>query len=146
MSKEYPTKPAELSDDELREMLDARELEKELERKRTSRLFTKILLVFAVVLIGAVLCFPNNRKVLAKIATPEDPAAIATRAALLNGKNPDGSEIPAELKPFSIKPGDSNHRADMRFATELLQFIQPQPREPENVVKPAPPAASHKER
>lgn len=136
-------KQPELSEDELREMLEARELEKELERQRKSRLFTKILLSAAVVLIGAILCFPNNRKVLAKVSAPEDPAATASRMALLNGKNPDGSEISEDLKPFSIKPGESNHRADIRFATELLQFIQPPPREPEKIVKPAPPAAPH---
>jgi hypothetical protein len=125
---------AEPSEDELRQMLEARELEKELARKQLSRKFTWILVVAAFVLIGVILCFPSSRKMVGA-ATQVDPRVEELKAAILNQQNPGASKIPDELKPFSPKPEQNSDHENVRFGMELLNFLQPGAR------PPAPPPA-----
>lgn len=105
-------------------MLDARELEIESARKQVSRKFTKILLVGAVILIGAILCFPSSRKVIGG-AAHVDPRVDELKAAILNPQNPGGSQVPDELKPFSPKHEQNSDHENVRFGMELLNFLQP---------------------
>ncbi len=120
---------AEPSEEELRQMLDARELEKESQRRQLSRSFTKSLVVAAVALIGVILCFPSSRKMIG--ATPhEDPRVAELKAAIINQQNPAASKIPDELKPFSVKPGQNSDHENVRFGMELLNFLQPPARPP----------------
>lgn len=115
---------AEPSEEELRQMLDARERDKESQRQHLSRQFTRILLVAGVILIGAILCFPSSRKM---IGTPthEDPRVAELKAAILNRQNPAASKIPDELKPFSVRPEQNSDHENVRFGMELLNFLQP---------------------
>ncbi|MES2924100.1 MAG: hypothetical protein V4819_21290 [Verrucomicrobiota bacterium] len=115
---------AEPSEEELRRMLEAREQEKESQRNQLSRKLTKILLVAAVVLIGVILCFPSRRKVSGG-ATHVDPRVAELKAAILNQQNPGSSNIPDELKPFSVKPEQNSDHENVRFGMELLNFLQP---------------------
>ena len=102
-------------------MLDAREREKECARILLSRKFTKILVVAAIVLIGAILCFPSSRKVIGGVA-PKNPQVAELKAA--------ASNIPDELKPFSAKPEQNSDHENVRFGMELLNFLQPPARQP----------------
>lgn len=125
-------------EDELRVMLEARELELELERKRKSRTLTKFLLVSAAVTIGAILCFPATRKATGPPAPDSSEVAIV-KAAIATQK-----AIPEELKPFNIKPEEqqAGHRDDIRFAGELLDFVRPKAPQPQPAPPPVPPTAS----
>ncbi len=123
---------------ELREMLDARELEKDLRRKKQGRKLTTFLIVFAIVLAGSILCFPGRRNVVHSVVTENPETAAAIKAVLNAQKNPSASGVSDELKPFSVKPGESDHTADIRFAVELLQFMQPPAHEPEKGAKAIP--------
>jgi len=126
---DLPPEHAEPSEEELRQMLDARELEKESQRNQLSRKFTKILAVAAVGLIGVILCFPSSRKVIGR-ATHVDPRVEELKAAILNQQNPSASKVPEELKPFSPKPEPNSDHENVGM--ELLNFLQP----------PAPPPSS----
>ena len=117
------------SEEELRQMLDARELEKESQRKQLSRKFTKILLVGAVILSGVILCFPSSRKVIGG-AAHVDPRVEELKAAILNQQNPSAANVPDELKPFSPKPEQNSDHENVRFGMELLNFLQPPARPP----------------
>lgn len=118
-------------------MLDARELEKELERKRLGGKLTKILIVSAVILVATIFCFPG-RTMNPSVSKENPEMAAAVKVALSAQKNSAVSAIPQELKPFSVKPGESDHTADIRFATELLKFIQP-PAHPDASAAPGSP-------
>lgn len=123
-NKEPQPENLDPSDEELREMLDARELEKELARKQLSRNLSKILCIPAAVLIGVILCFPGSRKMIGSVSH-DNPDPAAAKAVLAARQTPAASGIPEDLKPFSIKPGnDDNHNGDIHFAMELLQFMQ----------------------
>ena len=126
---------AEPSEEELRQMLDARDREKESQRQQLSRRFTRILLVAAVVLIGAILCFPSSRKMIGT-ATHEDPRVAELKAAIINQQNPAASKIPDELKPFSIRPEQNSDRENIRFGMELLNFMQPHTPPPSGASEP----------
>lgn len=132
-------KMIDLSEDELREMLDAREREKELARRQTGRLLTKILFGGGFLLAAAILCFPSSRKMI-RSGAKEKPESAPAIANVPGEKLPGPSDIPDELKPFSIKPGGSNQQGDIHFAMELLQFMQPPAREPERKTEAIPPA------
>lgn len=112
------------SEDELREMLDAREFEKELERKQLSRKLSKILRLSAVVLIGIILCFPGSRKMIGSVIR-DNPDLTAAKAALPVRQTPAASAILEDLKSFNMKPGNDSLKGDVHFAMELLQFAQP---------------------
>ena len=120
---------AEPSEEELRQMLDARELEREAQRKQLSRQFTRILVVAAVVLIGVILCFPSSRKMNGG-TTQLDPRVAELKAAILNPQNPSAANVPDELKPFSPKPEQNSDHENVRFGMELLNFLQPPARPP----------------
>lgn len=105
-------------------MLDTREREKESERIRLSRKITTVLIVAALFLIGAILCFPSSRKAIGE-AVHEDPRVAELKAAILNQQNPAASTIPDELKPFSVKPEQNSDHENVRFGMELLNFLQP---------------------
>lgn len=94
-------------------MLEARELELETERVRTSRKLTKILCVTVVVVAGTILCFPGARKTMG--ISPKAKVLAEESAAL---KTPD-----PELKPFMIKPEKHPGAANVRFGVELFQFL-----------------------
>lgn len=134
-----PVQPGRLEppEDELRAMLEARELELELERKRKSRTLTKFLLVSAVIIAGAVYWFPTTRPATGPQAPDSSEVAIA-KAAIASQK-----AIPEELKPFNIKPEEvqTGHRDDIRFAGELLDFVRPRAPQSQPPPPPVPPAA-----
>ena len=115
----------EPSEAKLREMLDARELEKEQARKKTGRIGTIILLI-SVAVMGGLIFYMPGRSMIASVAKDHPEATAAAVKAVLDAqkKSPE-SKIPEELKPFSAKPGESNHHADIHFAAELFQFVQP---------------------
>lgn len=106
-------------------MLDARELEKELARKKMARMGTIILLIALAVLGGMIFHIPG-RRMIANVAGDKPTTTAAAVEAVLDAqqKSPE-PKIPEELKPFSAKPGESNHNADIHFAVELFQFVQP---------------------
>ncbi|MEO5917510.1 MAG: hypothetical protein ABIS50_24995 [Luteolibacter sp.] len=110
------------SEAELRIMLEEREREKDLARQQTSRRFTRIVLVFILLLAAAIYCFPNKPPV---IATPVVKPVIA--APIPTPLNPDPTNkdpaLAQDLKPFTIQPGQSNQKEDVRFAVELLNFM-----------------------
>lgn len=127
---------------ELRKMLDARELEKESARKKLGRKVTKILLVSIAVLVGVILCFPG-RSMIHSVPIDNPEVAAAVKAAMNAQKNSPASGIPEEIKPFSVKSGESDHTADIRFAVELLKFIQPPGHPPAPGPETTPPAHSN---
>ena len=141
----YSREPTEAK---LREMLDARELEKELARKRMGRIGTVILLTAVAVLGALIFCIPDRRIIAGGLKDKPAATAAAVKAVSDARKNSPESKIPEELKPFSAKPGESNHHADIHFATELFQFVQPhihssvpsaQPAQPQRPKAPATP-------
>ena len=121
---DLPPEHAEPSEEELRQMLEAREIEMESARKQLSRKFTRILLGAAIILIGVILCFPGSRKASGGAARV-DPRVDELKAAILNPQNPGASEVPDELKPFSPRPGQNSDHENVRFGMELLNFLQP---------------------
>lgn len=115
-----PQECREPSEDELRRMLETREQELETERLRMSRKLTKIVGVAVVLVAGAVVCSPGVRKTAG--ISPKSDAHVAESAAL---KSPD-----PELKPFMMQPEKDADAANVRFGSELFQFLnfsQPQP-------------------
>lgn len=114
------------SEKELRKMLEARELEKELERKRLSRNFSWILLMIAAVLSGVFFSFPSNRKMITNMIRDHDD--VTTESAPLSRKNAEPSnsaaEIPVGIKSFVTHPSDDSLKADIRFTMELFNFMQ----------------------
>ena len=121
---DLPPEYAEPSEEELRQLLDAREREKEAARKQLSRKFTKILLLATVVLIGVILGFPNHRKMI-DAATHDNPQMAELKAAILSRQNPEAAKIPDELKPFTVRPEQNSDHENIRFGMELLNFLQP---------------------
>ena len=123
---------------ELRALLEDRENQKELDRKKTSRTFTKILLATVILLAGAILCFPDNRKVLRKVTAPAAPVDIESAPVMPQVFAPpaEDAQIAKELKPFAVKEGKNSQKDDIRFASELLQFLQPQSAPPSQAGPP----------
>jgi len=105
----------ELSEAELRIMLEAREQELERERQRMSRKFTHILIVVSLAAIGTFLLF----SLVNRTSTHDGPLA-ATPLPVPATPDP---EIPEDLKKFIAKPGDSDLKEDVRFAAQLLNFL-----------------------
>ncbi len=105
---------AEPSEDELREMLEAREREKDLQRKQLSRRFSVILLLIVLSGAAAIYFMPDHETK----APPVKHAATALPPTM-------AGPVPDELKPFSIKPEKNAEKDNIRFASELLRFMQP---------------------
>ena len=105
----------EPSEAELREMLEAREREKEHHRKQLSRRFSIILLLMVVLSAAAIYLMPDRE---VKPNAPAKPATAALPPTI-------GGPVPDELKPFSIKPEKNAEKDNIRFASELLRFLQP---------------------
>lgn len=112
----------EPSETELRAMLEARELELEHNRKRTSRKFSLVLAGLAVVIGAIIYLIPNK--------APLHPPQIVKKAVPAT----TGDGIASDLKPFTTLPTDSDQKENIRFGMQLLNFMNsPTP-------KPAPPA------
>ncbi len=128
-----PSENRQPTEAQLRRMLDARELEKEMARKQTSRNITKVLLLSAAVVIGAVFCFPSSRKIVTDAAHGgTDPAAqaaiLSQQRAELAKAAASAAEVPEEMKPFVAKPSEDGLKSDIRFTMELMNFMQaPEP-------------------
>lgn len=117
---------AEPSEDELREMLESREQEKEQQRRKLSKKGTGVIVVFLLILGGVVMCFIGEPERPHTATAPADTSLEAAKAAIINQIARKNSDVPEELKPFTIKPeSSSSHTEDVRFASELLQFLQP---------------------
>lgn len=110
-SDPHITEPTET---ELREMLEAREREKELHRKQLSRRFSVILLLIVLSGAAAIYFMPDRETK----AAPAKQAATALPPTI-------AGPVPDELKPFSIKPEKNAEKDNIRFASELLRFMQP---------------------
>lgn len=116
----------EPSEAELRSMLEARDREKDLERSRTSRKFTRILLGSLAVLVAAIWLFPGKQ---ADVGAP--PVVKASPALALpapNSLNPELAKtdpgLAHDLAPFTIQPGQGGGQTeDIRFAMQLLNFM-----------------------
>lgn len=102
------------SEDELRDMLEAREREKDLQRKQLSRRASVILLLIVLSGAAAVYFMPDRET---KVV-PVKQAAAALPPTM-------AGPVPDELKPFSIKPEKNAEKDNIRFASELLRFLQP---------------------
>ncbi|MES2661655.1 MAG: hypothetical protein V4689_23760 [Verrucomicrobiota bacterium] len=122
--KEFQPEERDPTEAELRVMLEARELEKELLRKRTSRKFSIILVVFILTLAGVIFCIPG------KLGIAESPPLAKPVAAvpLPTPLNPDPTNsdpaLVKDLKPFMLQPGqEGDQKENIRFAVELLNFM-----------------------
>ncbi len=122
--REFQREKRNLSEAELRSMLEARELEKELARKQTSREFSILLLVF-ILTLGGLLYFFSDKLADAETPSVEKPKIAVPMPTPLN-PDPTNSDpgLVKDLKPFMIQPaqgGDGTE--DVRFAVELLNFM-----------------------
>ena len=108
-------KNRDLSEAELRDMLEAREMELELERQRTSRKFSIILCMFALTLLASFLVF--------HFATRTRPEDVPVAAIPLAKPTRLAPEISDELKKFTNSSGDGDLKEDIRFAGQLLNFL-----------------------
>ncbi len=113
----------EPSDAELRSMLDARELEKDLARDRTRRTFNVILLVSITALSGVIWLFP--KKPLYVVSLPAKKPAPLVQAPRPPSSSLENSDpgLAHDLAPFTPQPGESNQSEDIRFAMQLLNFM-----------------------
>ncbi len=87
---------------------------------------SKILGAAAAMLIGAILCVPSSREMIG-MSVKESPEAAAAKVAIasLQKQNAANRAVPDDLKPFSIQPEADSRHEDLRFATELLNFLRP---------------------
>jgi hypothetical protein len=80
--------PAEPSEQELQEMLEAREKELLAQRKRQSRIMFRILLAVVVLVAAVLLCFRENRELVVSLVTGKPlPAAPAPATPPKEGKS-----------------------------------------------------------
>jgi hypothetical protein len=114
---------SEPSLDELRRMIEAKDLERERERKRLSGLATKILIVGVLAVVVGILCTPGREK-------PGDPAG---------GPDPDLAATAAQIQERLSNPLDGgglnpdagaverdSRKGDLKFAMDLLRYVQPE--------------------
>lgn len=120
---EFQPENRDPSEAELRAMLEERELEKELARQQTSRKFSIILVVFLLTLATAIFCFPGKPVNVGTAPVAKPVIAVPVPTPL----NPDPTNsdpaLVGDLKPFTIQPGQANQKEDIRFAVELLNFM-----------------------
>jgi hypothetical protein len=121
---EFQLDSREPSEAELRTMLEEREREKDLARNETSRKFSRILIISAVVLTGAIFFYPAKPLAVA----PARIAKAVIAAPMPTPLNPDPTNSdPAmveDLKPFTPRPGaKGGDTEDVRFAVQLLNFM-----------------------
>lgn len=114
---------------ELVEFLDAKEREKDLLQKQTSRKFTLILVVFISALSATIYFFPSKIQnegtapVDKPVAAPPKPLPAPLQA--LYNPDPENKDpaLAQDLKPFTPQPGAMNQTEDIRFAMELMNFM-----------------------
>ncbi len=113
----------EPSETELRSMLEARELEKDLARDQTRRTFNVILLVFVILLSGVVWLLP--KKQFNAVAPPIKKPAPVVQAPIQPNSFLEKTDpgLAHDLAPFTPQPGQGNQTEDIRFAMQLLNFM-----------------------
>lgn len=122
--REFQLESREPSEAELRAMLEEREREKDLARKETSRKFSRILVISAVIMTGVIFFYPGKPLAVA----PARIAKVVPAAPVPTPLNPDPTNsdpaMAKDLKPFTPQPGaKGGNTEDVRFAVQLLNFM-----------------------
>ena len=118
---------------ELRTLLEGKEDELEEKRRRMSRTVTRVLLLGGTGLVALVVFYPVSEKPAMVNKSPLMEKAAQALPGMQQGQMPqvfapvaEDREMDKELQPFSIKPEQTHgNKDDIRFAMELLNFMQP---------------------
>jgi hypothetical protein len=107
--------------DELHRMFEEKERVREEERKRLSRIGTKVLLAIPVVLLVAFLtflAFPGKPEP----ATPAPESEVMAKAAEIQRQLANGGAPGADAGTVEA----DERRGDMQFALDLLRYMNPE--------------------
>jgi len=125
---------------ELRKLLEGKEAKVEQQRRRSSQMFSWILILGFLLTVLAIFLFPDKPRPATKAKAPA-PVGIPT------GQMPqvfapivDGQKTDKDLNSFSVKPGQLGGKEDVRFVMDLLNFSHAADNEPASA-KPVPAAA-----
>lgn len=117
------------TDAELLDFLEQKEREKDVLRKQTSRKFSIVLAVFVITLSAIIYFFPskiqNQGPAPAKKAVVEAPKPLPTPLKALYNPDPENKDpaLAKDLKPFTPQDGAMNQTEDIRFAMQLMNFM-----------------------
>ena len=122
----------EPSEEDLRELLEAREREQAVGWRKLNRASTWILLLAAAAGLGAFLSSGSNRADLASMfrEQPAAPPAAVPAVFAAAVENPDeealkrAAGIPTRAEEAKRKDGKIIDQEDIKFAMDLMQFMQ----------------------
>ena len=109
-------------------------LVREEERKRHSRLATKILVAIPLVFLVVYLCVPDTREP----SSPAPESELMAKAAEIQRQLANPGACALEDGAGSVEADE--HRGDLRFAMDLIRYVMPENAapKPSGTTPPAP--------